>query len=94
MAYSTITNWTATEWSEGLEAIARDTFVPLIMSVGASRVQMIRTSDLTFTVVTEYSDEGTANAGQAKIAEIRAKAAAELPMSMDNTMAGAVFANG
>ena len=94
MAYSTISNWTATEWNESLEAIARDSFVPLIMSVGASRVQMIRTSDLTFTVVTEYSDEAAANAAQDKIAEIRAKAATDLPMSMDSATSGVVFANG
>ncbi|WP_223429051.1 hypothetical protein [Tateyamaria pelophila] len=94
MAYSTISTWTATEWNADLEAIARDTFVPLIMSVGASRVQMIRTSDLTFTVVTEYSDETTANAAQAKIADIRAKAATELPMAMDGAAAGTVFASG
>ncbi|NDR58631.1 hypothetical protein [Aliiruegeria sabulilitoris] len=94
MAYATISYWTATEWNEGLEAIARDMFVPLIMSVGASRVQMIRTGDLTFTVVTEYSDEAAATSAQERIAEIRAKAASELPMSMDSTAAGGVFASG
>ena len=94
MAYSAISNWTATEWNDGLEAIARDTFVPLIMSVGASRVQMIRTGDLTFTVVTEYADEASANAAQERIAEIRAKAADELPMMMDSASAGGVFASG
>lgn len=93
MAYSTISHWTATEWNDGLEAIARDKFVPLIMSVGASRVQMIRTGDLTFTVVTEYTDEATANAAQERIAEIRAQAAEELPMAMDSAAAGGVFAS-
>lgn len=94
MAYSTVSNWTATEWNDELEAIARDKFVPLIKSVGASRVQMIRTGDLTFSVVTEYSDEATANAAQAKIAEIREQAAQELPMTMSSASAGAVFASG
>ncbi|PRY25977.1 hypothetical protein CLV78_10168 [Aliiruegeria haliotis] len=94
MAYSTVSHWTATEWNDELEGVARDTFVPLIMSVGATRVQMIRTGDLTFTVVTEYSDEATADAAQAKIAEIRAKAAKELPMSMSGTASGGVFASG
>ena len=94
MAYSTISNWTATEWNDDLEAIARDKFVPLIMSVGASRVQMIRTSDLTFTVVTEYSDEAAGLAAQARITEIRGQAADELPMTMDGASAGSVFASG
>ena len=94
MAYSTISHWTATEWNDGLEAIARDKFVPLIMSVGAARVQMIRTGDLTFTVVTEYADEATAMTAQTRIAEIRAQAAEELPMSMTGTAAGGVFASG
>ncbi len=94
MAYSTVSHWTATEWNDELEAIARDKFVPLIKSVGASRVQMIRTGDLTFSVVTEYSDEATAHAAQAKIAEIREQAAQELPMTMSSASAGAVFASG
>lgn len=94
MAYSTVSHWTATEWNDELEAIARDKFVPLIKSVGASRVQMIRTGDLTFSVVTEYSDEATANAALAKIAEIREQAAQELPMTMNSASAGAVFASG
>ncbi len=94
MTYSAISHWTATEWNDGMEDIARTKFVPLIMSVGASRVQMIRTGDLTFTVVTEYSDEATANAAQEKIAAIRAQAAEELPMTMDSNAAGGVFASG
>ena len=94
MAYSTISHWTATEWNDELEAIARDKFVPLIKSVGASRVQMIRTGELAFSVVTEYSDEASANAAQAKIAEIREQAAQELPMTMSGSSAGAVFARG
>lgn len=68
--------------------------MPLIMSVGAARVQMIRTDAQTFTVVTEYSDEATANSAQARIAEIRAQAVQELPMSMTSSAAGGVFASG
>lgn len=94
MAYMTVSNWTTTEWNDDLEAIARDKFVPLIMSVGASRVQMIRTGKLSFSVVTEYADEAKANAAQAKITEIRAQAAKELPMSMSSVVAGGVFAKG
>lgn len=94
MGYATVSNWTTTEWNDGLEAIARDKFVPLILSVGASRVQMIRTGDLSFSVVTEYKDEAEANAAQSKIAEIRSQASEELPMTMSGTCAGGIFANG
>lgn len=94
MGYATVLNWTTTEWNDGLEAIARDKFVPLILSVGASRVQMIRTGDLSFSVVTEYKDEAAANAAQSKIAEIRSQASEELPMTMSGTSAGGIFANG
>lgn len=93
MTYSTISHWTTTEWNDGLEAIARDKFVPLIMSVGASGVKMIRTGELSFSVVTEYSDEASANAAQERIAEIRAQAADELPMTMSASAAGGVFAS-
>ena len=94
LAFSTISEWTTTERNDDLEAIARDKFVPLILSVGATRVQMIRTGEMTFTVVTEYADEAAAQAAQERIAQIRAQAADELPMSMSGTAAGGVFASG
>jgi hypothetical protein len=93
VAYASISHWTTTEWNDALEAIARDKFVPLIMSVGASRVQMVRTGDLAFSVITEYPDEATAQAAQARVADIRAKAADELPMTMADAAAGGVFAH-
>ncbi len=92
MTYASVSNWTTTEWNDELEATARDKFVPLIMSVGATRVQMIRTGDLTFSVVTEYADEATAKEAQSKIAEIRAQATEELAMTMSLAAAGSVFA--
>ena len=92
MAYATISHWTTTEWNDDLVAIAQDKFVPLILSCGASRVQMVRTGDMSFSVVTEYANEATAQAAQARIAEIRGQAADELPMSMNGADAGNVFA--
>ena len=92
MAYSTISHWNTTEWNDEMEAIAREKFVPLIMSVGAMRVQMIRTGEMSFSVVTEYADEAAADAAQEKIAQIREKAAKDLPMTMKDMARGAVFA--
>ncbi len=75
-----------------METLARNTFVPMIVSAGASAVQMIRTGDKEFCVVTQYADEAKAKAAQAKIADIRAKAASDLPMSMSSAHGGSVFA--
>ncbi len=94
MPYTAITHWKCESWDEGMTALAQEKYVPMIMSVGASRVQMVRTGPLTFSVITEYADAATAEAAQARIAEIRAKAADELPMSMVSTEAGEVFASG
>ena len=92
MAYMTMSNWTTTEWNDELEAIARDKYVPMIMAMGADAVKMVRTGEYTFTVMTHYKDEATATAAAEKIAAIRAEAADELPMSMETSSAGPVFA--
>ena len=94
MGYATASHWVTTEWSDELEASARDKFVPLIMGCGATGVQMIRTGEYHFTVITNYTDEDSAMAAQAKIAEIRSKAADELPMTMDSASGGEIFASG
>lgn len=89
MAYATVSHWTTTEGNDELEALARDKFVPLILSVGADRVRMIKTGDLSFCVVTEYANAATT---QSRIAEIRNQAASELPMTMTDSHAGSVLA--
>ena len=85
--------WEVTEWTDEMESIARDKFVPMIMSVGAQSVQMVRTGDLSFCVVTQYANAQAAEAAQKKVAEIRSQAAVELPMTMTSAFAGVVFAN-
>ena len=67
MSYSTISNWNVTSWTDEMEALARDKFVPMIMSSGASKVQMVRTGDLSFSVVTEYEDADKAEKAQSRI---------------------------
>jgi hypothetical protein len=92
MAYITISNWNATDWSDSLEAIARGKFIPMIMSAGAKSVHFVRTGDRAFSVVTEYADEKTADAAKARIGEIRTQAAEELKMTVAGVSAGTVFA--
>jgi hypothetical protein len=94
MSYSTISLWDVTDWTDAHEALAREKFVPMIMSVGADRVQMVRTGDKSFCVITEYVDAQTAEKAQKRIAEIRGHAAEELPMTMASASAGSVFAHG
>ena len=94
MSYVTISHWSATEWDETMEAIAAEKFVPMIMSVGASSVQMLRTGNLSMSVITQYADEATAMSAQQKIADIRAQAASEFPMKMDAAHGGSEFASG
>lgn len=93
MSYFSISQWDVKEWTDEFQSIARDKFIPMIKSVGADRVQMVRTGDLSFCVLTEYSDAQKAETAQVRIAEIRAQAAKELPMTMSSASAGTVFAN-
>lgn len=92
MAFATISNWVTTEWTDEMEALARDKYVPMIKAVGACSAQMIRTGDNSFSVVSHYVDEATAMAAQEKVAAIRAEAAVELPMTMESSSGGEVFA--
>lgn len=91
MSYITISNWTADEWNDEMEAVARDKFQPMVISMGASAVQFVRTGDLTMSVVTHYADEAAAMDAQAKIAAIRSQAAEELSIKMDTSVGGTVF---
>lgn len=85
MAYVTISHWSATEITDEMIEAATSQFAPMIMSAGASAVQMVRTGEFSLCVVTQYDDAATAEAAQAKIAEIRGQAANEFPMKMDST---------
>ena len=92
MGFVTVSHWTASEMSDEMIQIAQEKFVPMIMSVGASGVQMVRTGDLSMMVVTQFVDEATGMSAQEKIAEIRSKAAEEFPMTMESSYAGSVMA--
>ena len=92
MGFVTVSHWTASEMSDEMIQIAQDKFVPMIMSVGASGVQMVRTGDLSMMVVTQFVDEATGMSAQEKIAEIRSKASEEFLMKMESSHAGSVMA--
>ena len=92
MGFVTVSHWTATEMTDEMIQTAQDKFVPMIMSVGATGVQMVRTGDLSMMVVTQFPDDVTAMTAQEKIAGIRSKAAEEFPMKMESSHAGSIMA--
>lgn len=94
MAYFTISHWETDDWTDEMEELARDKYVQMVRSVGASRVSMVRVADRSFIVVTEYENAGAAESAQARINEIRSEAAQEMPMKLTATMGGEVFAAG
>jgi len=87
MAFITISHWTSTDMSDETIATVRDKFLPMIMSVGATGVQMVRTGELSSCVVTHYSDAAAAEAAS----EIRASVASDFPMTLVNAHAGEVI---
>ena len=91
MSYYTISHWETDEWNDEMEAIARDKFGPMIMAVGASSVDFVKTGDKTMAVVTKYKDEATGVAAIEKIAEIRGQAASTLPVRMVSDVKGSAF---
>ena len=91
MSYFTISHWEADDWTDELEAIAKDKFGPMIMAVGTSSVDFVQTSDKTMVVITKYKDETTGKAAIAKIAEIRGQAASTLPVRMVSDVKASAF---
>lgn len=94
MSYISVSHWDCTEWNDEMEAIAREKYIPMIMAMGAQSVDMVRTGDLEFLVVTRYTDQAASDAAQARVAEIRGQAADEFPMKMASVQRGPVFAGG
>ena len=94
MSFISVSHWDTTEWTDAMEALARYKYVPMVMALGAQSVNMVRTGDLSFVVVTTYADETAADAAQARIDAIREEAAEELPMQMTSVHRGSTFASG
>ena len=90
MPFVSVSHWTSTEITDEMIATANEKFIPLIIAVGASGVQMVRTGEQSLSVVTQYPDAETAQTAQAKIAEIREQVASDFPMTMDSAHAGLV----
>jgi len=91
MAFVIVSHWTLTEISDEMILTADEKCIPLIMRVGASGVQMVRTGQLILCVETLYPDAAAAQTAQARIAEIREQLAKDFSMTMVSTHGGAVI---
>ena len=91
MAFVAVSHWTSTEISDEMISTANEKCIPLIMRVGASGVQMVRTGELILCVETLYPDAAAAQTAQAKIAEIREQLAKDFSMIMVSAHGGAVI---
>jgi hypothetical protein len=91
LAYVTLTHWTTKKLTDEMLVTANEKFIPMIMQVGASNVQIMRTGELSICVITQYKDADTAIAAQQRIAHIRSQAASEFPMTIDSVHAGEII---
>lgn len=94
MSYYSVSHWDTTDWTDEMEALARDKYVPMVKGLGAESVDMVRTGDLSFLIVTKYADAAAGEAAQTRINEIRNQATQDLPMKMSSGHRGSTFASG
>lgn len=92
MAYVTITTW---ELSDGADFetnmhTVREHRLPALREMGATRVSVVRTSDRTTAVVSEWPDERTRDDAMHLIEEVRRKVHAHDGFRMTGEMKGAV----
>ena len=87
-----ISNWSTQEWTTEMDEIGQSKFVPMIMSVGATEVHMVRTGENNLSVISHFTSSEAAAQAKEKIAAIRSQAATELPMTMLDAKEGEVFA--
>jgi hypothetical protein len=69
-----------------MEILAREKYILLVMSMGASPIKRMQTSELSFAVITTYDSEEIATVAQQHIAEIQVQATSEMPMKMGTAM--------
>lgn len=94
MSYYSVSHWDTTDWTDEMETLARDKYVPMVKGLGAESVDMVRTGDLSFIIVTKYADTAAGEAAQTRINEIRDQATQDLPMKMSSGHRGSTFASG
>lgn len=95
MRYITITTWEIAEGANhnlALRAI-EEKRLPALKGFGASRITVIRTSERTSAVITEWPDKFTRDAAELKIDEVRKSAHREDQIRMTGEMKGEIVAD-
>lgn len=94
MRYVTITTWEVKEGADWdmVMARVRERRLPALKDLGADRVTLIRTSDRTSAVISEWPDQATRDAAERAIEEVRKKVRAEEHSVMTGEMRGGVEA--
>ena len=70
MSYIMISNWSTQEWTTEMDEIGQSKFVPMIMSVGATEVQMVRTGANNLSVISHFTSSEAAAQAKEKIAAL------------------------
>ena len=94
MRYVTISTWEVTEAAD-FDLVMdrlRAHRLPALRELGATRIQVLRTSDRTVAAITEWPDEATRDDAERMISEVRRKVHAEDHSRMTGEMRGAVVA--
>ena len=95
MRYITITTWEIADgenYSLALRAI-EEKRLPALKGFGASRLTVIRTSERTTAVITEWPDKFTRDAAELKIDEVRKTVHREDRIRMTGEMKGEIVAD-
>ncbi len=95
MRYITITTWEIEDgvnYNFALRAI-EEKRLPALKEFGASRVTVVRTSERTSAVITEWPDKFTRDAAELKIDEVRRSAHREDQTRMAGEMKGEIVAD-
>ncbi len=94
MTFVTITTWellSGVDFAVTLENVKKRR-LPALIQLGATRVQVLRTSDRTFAAISEWPDQATRDAAAKAIEAVRQKVRAEDQTRMTGEMLGAVVA--
>jgi len=95
MRYITITTWEnadGADYDVTLRTI-KEKRLPALKGFGASRITVVRTSERTSAVITEWPDKATRDAAELKIDEVRRLAKREDQTRMTGEMKGEIAAD-
>ena len=94
MRYVTITTWEiadGTDYDVSLRAL-KETRLPALKALGATRVTVVRTSARTSAAITEWPDEMTRDAAERAVEDVRARLHREDLTRMTGEMKGTIVA--